>query len=172
MAGFLWAPSPLLVSYGGGGRRGNSNQFWATSPSRVGGRIHLYKRFSVPSHSLVPRLGRIQGSRRRSTTPTAPIRAAVNNNVNGKGGTSGSRRDFELNFRYSDESNRAPVTCPECSGTGERECQWCHATGLLTLGDKLICSIDGTTKCLLCNDGAVQCRKCRGSGSIAGWLLM
>lgn len=162
---FLWAPSSLLVRHGEGGRRRNSKQFLA-------GRIDGSQR---TSHLFVPGGGgrrRMQVSKRSASISITPMRAGVKDGVGGKDSAGGSRRDFELNFLYSDESNRAPVTCPECSGSGERECEWCNATGVLMLGDRLVCSLDGTTKCLVCNDGAVQCAKCRGSGSIAGWLLM
>lgn len=165
MVGFalLWAPSPLLLSKGGGIGGGRT----CYKP----GRRDVNQRLPASSHLFVPGKGRIQVARRRISISISPIRASVKDGVNDKGSTGGSRRDFELNFRYSDESNRSPVICPECGGSGERECEWCKATGVLMLGDRLVCSLDGTTKCLVCNDGAVQCSKCRGSGSIAGWLL-
>ena len=85
--------------------------------------------------------------------------------------TDGGRRNLELNWKYQDPENRRPVNCPSCNGTGKTECQWCNATGMLMLGDALICSIDGQTRCYNCKDGEVECKKCRGHGTIAAWLI-
>lgn len=82
-----------------------------------------------------------------------------------------SRRDLELNWRYQDETNRRPVSCPDCGGSGEKECGWCHGTGVMMLGDRLVCSIDGTCNCQACKGGYVKCKTCKGHGTVAAWLL-
>lgn len=80
------------------------------------------------------------------------------------------RSELEMRWRFNMTGSRAPVPCEDCKGSGAVECGWCHSTGVLTLGDKLICSVDGSTRCLICDQGQVECRKCRGKGKIAGWL--
>lgn len=77
---------------------------------------------------------------------------------------------FELAWRLQTMRNHTPNTCPTCRGSGEVECPVCHATGVLTLGDTLVCSIEGGDRCPVCKDGVLLCRKCKGSGKIAAWL--
>lgn len=80
------------------------------------------------------------------------------------------RNELELNWLFQDRKNRKPVDCANCKGTGKVECRWCNSTGVLMLGDMLLCSVDGNCNCLNCDDGEVECKKCKGLGRIAGWL--
>ncbi|KAG1667839.1 hypothetical protein FOA52_011027 [Chlamydomonas sp. UWO 241] len=65
-----------------------------------------------------------------------------------------------------------PEACSCCQGTGEIECEWCHGTGVLMVGDTLICSItDHTSKCPVCNStGYAKCKNCAATGFRAKWL--
>mmetsp|Transcript_59318 Transcript_59318/g.120581 ORF Transcript_59318/g.120581 Transcript_59318/m.120581 type:complete len:153 (-) Transcript_59318:171-629(-) len=65
-----------------------------------------------------------------------------------------------------------PQVCSSCSGSGECECPWCHGTGVLTLGDSLVCSTTNhASKCPVCKSaGYTKCENCRGTGFRAGWL--
>ena len=84
---------------------------------------------------------------------------------------SGSERnELELLWRFQQAKHSPPVSCRQCKGTGKVECPWCHSTGVMTLGDILLCSLDGSTNCLNCEDGEIRCRKCQGSGRVAAWL--
>lgn len=78
--------------------------------------------------------------------------------------------DLELQWRLQGMRHAPPQTCARCGGDGRAECRACNATGMLTLGDTLICTLDGNCNCLLCNAGLVVCPNCKGTGKIAAWL--
>eukprot|EP01025_Chloroclados_australasicus_P031994 TRINITY_DN32382_c0_g1_i1.p3 TRINITY_DN32382_c0_g1~~TRINITY_DN32382_c0_g1_i1.p3 ORF type:complete len:171 (+),score=11.03 TRINITY_DN32382_c0_g1_i1:33-545(+) len=62
-------------------------------------------------------------------------------------------------------------SCGCCGGCGQQECQWCHGTGILMVGDKLVCDVYGGNDCKICKgQGYVNCEHCRGTGRVAGWL--
>lgn len=82
-----------------------------------------------------------------------------------------SRENMELNWRFSKQKNEGPKTCKKCKGTGLVECSWCHATGVLMLGDRLMCSTEGQCHCLACDNGEVTCKACKGTGKLASWMI-
>ncbi len=110
----------------------------------------------------IPLFAALAASHRRTTSPVrrGVVFAAAD----------GGRRNLELNWKYQEPENRRPVTCPDCKGSGKTGCQWCNATGALMIGGVMVCSIDGHTRCYVCDDGEVDCKKCCGHGTIAGWL--
>lgn len=116
--------------------------------------------FLPSSPFILHRGGRcLSASSRRPT-----VRAALHRNADD------GKRELELNWRFQDENNRRPVACKGCNGTGFSECRWCNATGVLMLGDTLLCSVEGGCSCLNCIDGDVKCKRCKGTGKIAAWL--
>jgi hypothetical protein len=86
-------------------------------------------------------------------------------------------RALEQSWRFQhrdiwDPTTSQPRACPDCAASGTVECRFCSATGVLTLGDKLLCSIDGGTACPVCNgQGETRCNNCAGSGHIASWIV-
>lgn len=48
---------------------------------------------------------------------------------------------------------KRPERCECCSGSGERECPWCHGTGAMTVGDTLFCTHEGCRPCPVCKGG-------------------
>jgi hypothetical protein len=65
------------------------------------------------------------------------------------------------------------IACLKCRGSGVDECKFCSATGLLTLGDKILCSVSGGTKCPVCRGSGYQsCSGCSGCGQIAKWIVL
>lgn len=66
---------------------------------------------------------------------------------------------------------KRPERCECCSGSGERECVWCHGTGAMTVGDTLYCSETGCSPCPVCRGrGTCKCEACRGAGKRAAWM--
>eukprot|EP00898_Chlorokybus_atmophyticus_P008327 jgi/Chlat1/8496/Chrsp80S07887 len=66
-----------------------------------------------------------------------------------------------------------PVPCSGCRASGEEECQWCHGTGVLTVGDLMLCTVDGNCRCRVCKGrGFNKCDRCKGTGQVASWLDM
>ncbi|GAX78657.1 hypothetical protein CEUSTIGMA_g6095.t1 [Chlamydomonas eustigma] len=65
-----------------------------------------------------------------------------------------------------------PESCTCCKGSRERECDWCHGTGVLTIGDSILCSTaEHNSKCPVCKGvGYSPCSHCRGTGFRAQWL--
>jgi hypothetical protein len=62
--------------------------------------------------------------------------------------------------------------CPACIGSGAKECGFCSGTGILTVGDKLLCSVSGGTSCPVCRGvGETRCESCNGSGQVAKWIV-
>lgn len=47
--------------------------------------------------------------------------------------------------------------CSCCRGSGDKECDWCHGTGAMTLGDTLYCSEGGCTPCPVCRGTVRPC---------------
>jgi hypothetical protein len=86
-------------------------------------------------------------------------------------------RALEQSWRFQhrdvwDPTTSQPRACPDCAASGTVECRFCSATGVLTLGDKLLCSIEGGTACPVCNGrGETRCNNCAGSGHIASWIV-
>lgn len=82
-----------------------------------------------------------------------------------------ARRGLEMSWRFQNRKGDAPSTCKACNGRGTVECSWCHATGVLMLGDRLVCSIEGQSHCLVCDNGEVPCKTCKGTGKLASWMI-
>lgn len=90
-------------------------------------------------------------------------------------------RELEQSWRFDHRhelyagdagSQRDSLDCPDCRATGVVECKFCGSTGMLTLGDKLLCSVTGSTTCPVCEgSGDCRCQKCGGCGQIAKWIL-
>ncbi len=86
-------------------------------------------------------------------------------------------RELEMLWRRDQFGKTFPAqstvnTCSECTGSGAVECRFCSATGVLMLGDKIICSISGGTTCPVCEGhGETKCRRCSGSGNVASWIV-
>ncbi len=59
----------------------------------------------------------------------------------------------ELTLPPLQPGKKKAEACETCSGTKEIECNWCHGTGILTLGDQII-RADGIK--------AGQCPVCKG----------
>ena len=103
--------------------------------------------------------------KRDDDEPTEVERRRENNRVNS------ARRSLEIGWRFQNmQKDEKPTPCEKCKGTGRIGCDWCHATGVMMLGDRLVCSINGNCSCLLCQGGEVQCKACKGTGMIAPWL--
>lgn len=79
-------------------------------------------------------------------------------------------QNLELGWRLQTQGTDPPHRCSNCGGDGWAECKACHATGVLMLGDRLMCSIEGGCSCPVCKGGLVPCQRCKGSGRIAAWL--
>jgi hypothetical protein len=47
--------------------------------------------------------------------------------------------------------DKAPTACRKCNSEGTTECQFCHGTGVMQLGDTLYCSNTGCSVCPVCN---------------------
>jgi len=62
--------------------------------------------------------------------------------------------------------------CKTCKSTGKVECKWCMGTGLLTLGDSLLCSLETKSSVCPCckSSGELKCPDCKGTGFVANWL--
>ena len=131
--------------------------------------MHCVSAFLIPLLIFPERKARIERVTRISARRYAHVTICMSSNNENEHGMS-ARRNLELNWRFQDENNRKAVQCESCRGTGLAPCQWCNATGVMMLGDKLVCSIDGNSKCVLCDDGHVRCATCRGNGMIAAWL--
>ena len=82
------------------------------------------------------------------------------------------KRNLEMGWQFQMRRNEKPVPCETCNGTGRIECDWCHATGVLMLGDRLMCSLEGHSQCLACDNGEVKCKQCKGTGMIAPWMVV
>lgn len=86
-------------------------------------------------------------------------------------------KELEQLWRFQNRDKNAKGeaearSCSECRATGTVECKFCGATGVLTLGDKLVCSVEGGKACPVCKgEGETRCSKCAGSGRIANWIL-
>lgn len=84
-------------------------------------------------------------------------------------------RALELGWRFQHRGSgdgAASRDCAACRGGGAEECRFCSATGVLTLGDKLLCSVDGGTECPVCEgSGETTCGRCQGSGQVANWMF-
>lgn len=76
-----------------------------------------------------------------------------------------------MSWRFQTRKGDGPSICNKCNGRGKVECSWCHATGVLMLGDRLLCSIEGQSHCLACNNGEVPCKACKGTGKLASWMV-
>lgn len=76
-----------------------------------------------------------------------------------------------MGWRFQTKKNDSPEKCATCNGRGRVECGWCHATGVLMLGDRLMCSIEGHTHCMACDNGEIQCKSCKGTGRLAPWMV-
>lgn len=65
-----------------------------------------------------------------------------------------------------------PQACDCCKGQKEVECEWCHATGYLTVGDQVLTSNSlHSSTCPVCRGtGYCKCENCRGTGFRAAWL--
>mmetsp|Transcript_3957 Transcript_3957/g.6533 ORF Transcript_3957/g.6533 Transcript_3957/m.6533 type:complete len:181 (-) Transcript_3957:1099-1641(-) len=80
------------------------------------------------------------------------------------------RSHFDLVWKVTKGKARGgPEVCSCCQGSGERECEWCHGTGVLTIGDKIYSNLN-QGKCPVCHEGYCKCEFCRGTGSRAQWL--
>lgn len=68
--------------------------------------------------------------------------------------------------------SKRPETCQDCQGEKSKECNWCHGTGVLMIGDQLFCSLSThSSSCPVCRgQGYVPCQECRGTGKRAKWL--
>lgn len=117
------------------------------------------------------------GIRNKTAKRRRPIVAAMKNMKKSPNSsdedaqTADSRRGLEMGWRFQQKKNHKPQTCKTCNGSGRVECAWCHATGVLMLGDRLICSLEGQCSCLACTNGEVQCKACKGTGRIASWMI-
>jgi DnaJ-class molecular chaperone len=62
--------------------------------------------------------------------------------------------------------------CQTCKGHKEVECNWCHGTGYLVVGDQVFYSTaEHDNHCPVCKgQGACKCEQCRGTGFRAFWL--
>lgn len=89
-----------------------------------------------------------------------------------RGEADNSKKGLELSWRFQMKKNDGPAMCKKCNGVGRVECSWCHATGVLMLGDRLMCSIEGQSHCLACNNGEVECKACKGTGRLASWMVL
>lgn len=67
---------------------------------------------------------------------------------------------------------KRPELCDCCHGQGDRECLWCHGTGVMTVGDLLFCDDnEGCRPCPVCHgSGSCKCENCRGTGKRAPWM--
>lgn len=83
-----------------------------------------------------------------------------------------SKLASHLQLVYDATEKRSKVEpCGTCRGSGEQECNWCHGTGAMTIGDTLYCSNGGCAPCPVCRGtGACKCPKCCGTGKRAAWL--
>lgn len=88
-----------------------------------------------------------------------------------KGTEASSRRGLEMSWRFQTRKGDNPSVCEKCKGYGKVECSWCHATGVLMLGDRLLCSIEGQSHCLACDNGQIPCKACKGTGKLASWMV-
>ncbi|KAL6763952.1 hypothetical protein V8C86DRAFT_2484611 [Haematococcus lacustris] len=78
------------------------------------------------------------------------------------------QKHLELIWRIA--KSRKPESCSCCNGTGEKECDWCHGTGFMTVGDTIFTN-PGSNQCPVCKaKGYTKCEKCRGTGHRAQWL--
>lgn len=82
-----------------------------------------------------------------------------------------SKKDLEMSWRFQTKKNDNLQLCSTCKGRGRVECSWCHATGVLMLGDRLMCSIEGQSHCLACDNGEILCKRCKGTGHLASWMV-
>lgn len=88
-----------------------------------------------------------------------------------RGEADSSKKALEMSWRFQKRKNHDPAFCTLCNGAGSVECSWCHATGVLMLGDRLMCSIEGQSHCLACHNGEVKCKACKGTGRLASWMV-
>ena len=65
--------------------------------------------------------------------------------------------------------NTCGELCDKCMGKGVVECECCHGTGFLTMGDIIIGTNNNCTVCS--GEGEKECKKCMGSGYIAKWRM-
>jgi hypothetical protein len=71
------------------------------------------------------------------------------------------------------DSDPPPKECEECHATGLVTCHFCLGTAFLHVGSRLMCSVQGGSTCPVCHaTGEVACRRCGGSGHYAAWLIM
>lgn len=78
---------------------------------------------------------------------------------------------FSLHVCFSKRKNEKPKKCSGCSGIGTVDCTFCNGTGVMTLGDQLLCSTSGNCSCVVCKTtGQIPCDTCHGTGYIASWL--
>lgn len=154
---------------------------------RPPGPVRLGAAHPAPAAWLPPRPGTgPTGGRRRGSVCTA--------NLGGLGSSSYDSEDavdFSLNRELEriaqkdkypklashlqlvyDASESSKVEqCPCCRGSREQECNWCHGTGAMTIGETLYCSNTGCAPCPVCRGtGSCQCPHCRGTGKRATWL--
>lgn len=78
---------------------------------------------------------------------------------------------LDLLYSASETTTSAVHKCDCCRGSGDQECNWCHGTGAMTIGEMLYCSEGGCTPCPVCRGtGQCKCPNCRGTGKRASWL--
>ncbi|KAG2501377.1 hypothetical protein HYH03_001165 [Edaphochlamys debaryana] len=79
-------------------------------------------------------------------------------------------KHFELAWKINRPGR--PQTCDCCQGRKEEECNWCHGTGYLMVGEQMFPSTPThTNNCPVCKGkGYCKCERCRGTGFRANWL--
>mmetsp|Transcript_5187 Transcript_5187/g.11312 ORF Transcript_5187/g.11312 Transcript_5187/m.11312 type:complete len:163 (-) Transcript_5187:1596-2084(-) len=98
---------------------------------------------------------------------------SLNDELNARATPERMRRMAEhLDLVWKIRKTRSAEACSECKGAREKECDWCHGTGVMTVGDTLFCSTSThSSKCPVCRGtGYCQCNHCRGTGFRAKWL--
>uniref|UniRef100_A0A7S3RA86 CR-type domain-containing protein n=1 Tax=Dunaliella tertiolecta TaxID=3047 RepID=A0A7S3RA86_DUNTE len=81
------------------------------------------------------------------------------------------RKHMELTWRVANMKRQKAETCNCCQGSAETECEWCHGTGVMMLGDTIYVNAQGTKPCPICKGkGYMKCNNCRGTGFRAVWL--
>eukprot|EP01023_Acetabularia_acetabulum_P021048 TRINITY_DN21003_c0_g3_i2.p3 TRINITY_DN21003_c0_g3~~TRINITY_DN21003_c0_g3_i2.p3 ORF type:complete len:157 (+),score=11.11 TRINITY_DN21003_c0_g3_i2:155-625(+) len=82
-----------------------------------------------------------------------------------------AKKRLELLWAMQSKAKQSQM-CGCCKGCGQQECDWCHGTGVLTVGDTLLCdTVASSSKCAVCKgQGYVSCDHCKGIGRVAGWM--
>ncbi|CAM9410510.1 unnamed protein product [Discosporangium mesarthrocarpum] len=85
------------------------------------------------------------------------------------------QQNLDLQWRMTEGGSVRSVCCRECAGTGLRECRFCAGTGLLKVGEDLMTMTEHGGRipaCPVCQRGGEEkCKRCNGSGRLAGWLF-